>query len=39
MGLREQADYGLTFGEHSAATIIHDAEKFLEEVKQVLHLS
>ena len=38
MGLREQADYGLTFGEHSAAAILRDAEKFLEGIKQILRL-
>lgn len=36
MGLREQADYGLTFSEHGAAAILGDAEKFLAEAKRIL---
>lgn len=39
MGLREQADYGLTFNEQGATTILRDAERFLEVAKQILHLS
>lgn len=39
IGLREQADYGLTFSENGAETILHDAEKFLEHAKRILHLS
>jgi uncharacterized protein (UPF0332 family) len=39
IGLREQADYGLIFSENSAETILHDAEKFLEHAKRILHLS
>jgi uncharacterized protein (UPF0332 family) len=38
MSLREEADYGLVFSEEGATSIVNNAEKFLNKVKQILHI-
>jgi len=38
MSLREEADYGLIFSEEGATSIVNNAEKFLNKVKEILHI-
>jgi len=38
MSLREEADYGLVFSEEGATSIVNNAEKFLNKVKEILHI-
>ena len=38
MSLREEADYGLVFSEEGATSIVDNAEKFLNKVKEILHI-
>jgi uncharacterized protein (UPF0332 family) len=38
MSLREEADYGLVFSEEGATSIVNNAEKFLNKVKQILNI-
>ena len=38
MSLREEADYGLVFSEEGAASIVDNAEKFLNKTKEILHI-
>ena len=38
MSLREEADYGLVFSEEGAASIVDNAEKFLNKAKEILHI-
>lgn len=38
MSLREEADYGLIFSEEGAASIVNNAGKFLNKVKEILHI-
>lgn len=38
MSLREEADYGLIFSEEGATSIINNAEKFLNRVKEILRI-
>ena len=37
MNLREEADYGLVFSEEAAASIVDNAEKFLQKAKEILN--
>lgn len=39
MGLREAADYGLTFSEEGAKDVIENAEKLLFKAKKILNIS
>jgi uncharacterized protein (UPF0332 family) len=38
MSLREEADYGLVFSEEGTISIVNNAEKFLNKVKEILHV-
>jgi uncharacterized protein (UPF0332 family) len=38
MSLREEADYGLVFSKEGATSIVNNAEKFLNKVKETLHI-
>ena len=38
MTLREEADYGLIFSEEGATSIVNNAEKFLNRVKEILRI-
>jgi uncharacterized protein (UPF0332 family) len=38
MSLREEADYGLIFSEEGATSIVNNAGKFLNKVKEILHI-
>ncbi|MCJ7559865.1 HEPN domain-containing protein [Candidatus Bathyarchaeota archaeon] len=38
MSLREEADYGLVFSEEGATSIVDNAKKFLNKVKEILHI-
>jgi uncharacterized protein (UPF0332 family) len=38
MSLREEADYGLVFSEEGATSIVDNAEKFLNKIKEILHI-
>lgn len=38
MSLREEADYGLVFSEEGATSIVNNAGKFLNKVKEILHI-
>ena len=38
MSLREEADYGLVFSEEGATSIVDNAAKFLNKVKEILHI-
>jgi uncharacterized protein (UPF0332 family) len=38
MSLREEADFGLVFSEEGATSIVDNAEKFLNKVKEILHI-
>ena len=38
MSLREEADYGLVFSEEGATSVVDGAEKFLNRVREILHI-
>jgi len=38
MSLREEADYGLIFSEEGATSIVNNAGKFRNKVKEILHI-
>lgn len=38
MSLREEADYGLVFSEEGATSIVNNAARFLNKVKEILHI-
>jgi uncharacterized protein (UPF0332 family) len=38
MNLRQEADYGLVFSEEGAISVVDDAKKFLNRVKEILRV-
>jgi len=38
MSLREEADYGLVFSKEGATSVVNGAEKFLNKVREILHI-
>jgi uncharacterized protein (UPF0332 family) len=38
MSLREEADYGLVFSEEGATSVVNSAERFLNKVREILHI-